>query len=38
MLILDFELEQKINHHFRMEFHDESNGKSLKAQNSIITP
>ena len=29
MLILDFELEQKMNHHFRI---DESDGNSLKAQ------
>ena len=33
MLILDFELEQKMNHHFSIEFHDESNVHSLKAQN-----
>ena len=32
MLILEFELEQKMNHHFRIEFHDESDGNSLKAQ------
>ena len=32
MLILEFELEQKMNHHFSIEFHDESNGNSLKAQ------
>ena len=32
MLILDFELEQKMNHHFRIEFHDKSNGNSLKTQ------
>ena len=38
MLILDFELEQEVNHHFRIEYHDESNGNSFKAQNSIKTP
>ena len=32
MLILDFELEQNIIHHFSIEFHDESNGNSLKAK------
>ena len=32
MLILEFELEQKMNHNFRIEFHEESNGNSLKAQ------
>ena len=32
MLILEFELEQKMNHHLSIEFHDESNGNSLKAQ------
>ena len=32
MLILEFELEQKMNHYFRIEFHDESDGNSLKAQ------
>ena len=32
MLILDFELQQKINHHFSVKFHDESNGNSLKAR------
>ena len=32
MLILEFELEQKMNHHVSIEFHDESNGNSLKAQ------
>ena len=32
MLILEFELEQKINHHFRIEFHDKSNGNSLKTE------
>ena len=38
MLILEFELEQKMSHHLRIEFHEKSNGNSLKAQNSIITP
>ena len=32
MLILDFELEQKMNRHFSIELHDESYGNSLKAQ------
>ena len=32
MLILEFELEQKMNHHLSIKFHDESNGYSLKAQ------
>ena len=32
MLILEFELEQKMDQHFSIEFHDESNGNSLKAQ------
>ena len=32
MQILEFELEQKMNHHFSIEFHDESNGNSLEAQ------
>ena len=32
MLILDFEHGQKMDHHFCIEFHDKSNGNSLKAQ------
>ena len=34
MLILDFELEQKTNHHFHIEFHGESIGNSWKAQKT----
>ena len=33
MLILEFESEQKMNHHVSIEFNDKSNGNSLKAQN-----
>ena len=32
MLILEFELEQEMNHHFRIESHGKSNGNSLKAE------
>ena len=32
MLILEFESEQKMNHHVSI-FNDKSNGNSLKAQN-----
>ena len=32
MLILDFEQEHKMNHHFRIEFRGESNGNSFEAQ------
>ena len=32
MLILEFVLKQKMNQHFRIKFHDKSNGNSLKAE------
>ena len=35
MLILDFELEQKMNHHLRIKFHGESNG-NLPSQHSCF--
>ena len=33
MLILEFELEQKMDHHMSIEFHGEPNGNNFKAQN-----
>ena len=40
MEIFIFDLEQKIGHHFSVEFHGESNGSIFKAQklnnNSLI--
>ena len=36
MQILNFELEQKLDHHFHAKFHSDSDGDGFKAQKRMI--
>ena len=38
MLIFNIGLEQKLDHHFNVEFHGDYDGDGLKAQKAIIDP